>query len=211
MPKLPLRPPTQPLVLATLAIAVSAIGGCAAPRSPLDLEVPGRVWVVFPDRSSYRTENGSLRPLSLLIDGKPDNLPVVGRHRIEAKVRWSNDFVETVALDATLAARHWYRAFAFEISPGADPATAVVRTRTTNETLGDAVLGGLGTAVMFGVAPVAVPGILITAPWWMAADKSPAPTTRPVAGCCFVWLEDPSSEDIVAGSSPWGAVQRLGP
>ncbi|MCU0965628.1 MAG: hypothetical protein MUF08_11385 [Burkholderiaceae bacterium] len=125
-------------------------------------------------------------------------------------MRWSNDFEEAVALDATLAARRLYRVFAFEMSPGADPATAMVRKPTTSEMLGD---GAKASVVMTGLivlAPVVVAGALITAPLSMAADESPAPTTRPFAGCCFVWLEDSSSKDIVAGSSPWGAVQRPG-
>jgi hypothetical protein len=205
----PLRP-TNPFVLATLAITVSAIGGCAV--TPSTAEPPDRVWVLgVSGNSDYRTENGSLaRVSSQLIDGNPDSKAVAGRHRIEVKVRWSNDFEEAVALDATLAARRLYRVFAFEMSPGADPAKAMVRKPTTSEMLGD---GAKASVVMTGLivlAPVVVAGALITAPLSMAADESPAPTTRPFAGCCFVWLEDSSSEDIVAGSSPWGAGQRPG-
>lgn len=201
----------QPFLLATIAIAGSAIGGCAA--APAPPEPPDRVWVlgVSGPSSDYRTEKGSLAQVSsLLIDGSPGSRAVAGRHRIEAKVRWSNGFEEAVALYATLAAGRQYRVFAFEVASGEDPSAAVVRHPTAGEMLGE---GAMESVVMTGLivlAPVVVAGAVITAPLSMAADELPTPTTRPFDGCCFVWLEEPSSKEIVAGSSPWGAVHPPG-
>ena len=132
----------------------------------------------------------------LYVDGKPisvlGGVVLPGRHVVTVGAWWSNssrskDIEKTqLTLDAQPGKK--YVALIYELERGQDPATAEIREKTFGEQVirfgwGDA----LGPLMLFAVLFVL---------------NKPAPISRPYNDCCFVWIQDAETGEVVAGTSP---------
>ena len=114
-----------------------------------------------------------------------------GQHDFLVTATWSNEFKDTTRFVAEVQPGKTYFVLIYELERGQDPKTADVRQKSFAELILSA--GGAG-----------VLGALATFGWPIALyhETRKAPDKRPFEGCCYVWLEDAASGQIVAGTSP---------
>ena len=117
-----------------------------------------------------------------------------GSHRIEVPATWSNKFEDRTTLEFDALRGRKYVVLIYELAPGQSKAGIEIRPRTfgeslmANNDLGNSTLGAI-------VLLVALPFII--------SDLSKAPPkSRPFDGCCFVWIQDEETGQVVAGASP---------
>lgn len=142
-----------------------------------------------------------------------------GSQMLLVHVRWSNDFVEGIAVQFVAKPGALYRLSALEAALGEESRIRVTRVRS----LGEAVKGGVyAGAIALWPLTLAAIGIGVAAHW---GDKPPAPqssaspgSSRPVSRSCFVWIEEwnsaieqakadqglPLSGQVVWGITPTG-------
>ncbi len=117
-----------------------------------------------------------------------------GRHRIDVPASWSNKFEDRTTLEFDALRGRKYVVLIYELAPGQDRTAIEIRPATFGESLarrglpGESVLGAMV--------------LLVALPWVIADLSKDAAKKRPFEGCCFVWVQDEDSGDVVAGASP---------
>ena len=148
-----------------------------------------------------------------------------GKHRVEVAAYWSNGFSETIEIDFVATAGKKYLVGGYELKPGQDPATVqfqvaeksgVDKKNTFWSYIGKGIIGILALGLPYTWV-IVLPAALV----WEYSKKPPQPPvppeqansaeasvpkeppqTRPFEGCCFVWIQDEDTGEVVAGASP---------
>jgi len=180
------------LSLATSAALVAQHSGCGTtPANPVDaLQAEGTVALMIASSSGDE--------LALKT--------VAGFTWVDVTTTWSAQPSDTVPLTIYAQEDGKFVIFAYEVGKGLAPAKiAVAPPPTPRLPQHEFVKAG-----MEGVMQGLLPWILITTPIWLPiyALASHAQARRIVAAvesgpCCFVWIEDAKSGDVVAGRPPW--------
>ena len=177
--------------LATSAAFVAQFAGCGS--AP-----------VQPDHDPQPQSNVLLLVASDSGDGPALNT-TAGFTSVDVEAAWSSREKETIPLTAYTHANAELVVFAYEIGKGLAPAevslSAAPVPRSENPFF-EAFLGGAANH-LFGL-------IIVTAPIWLPilalSNRSAAQAARTAMHqerCCFVWIEDAKSGEVVAGSLPW--------
>ncbi len=118
-----------------------------------------------------------------------------GPHKVGIGVHWSNGFEDNTDLDFSAVGGKKYTLAIYELSPGEDPAT-VELSNPPQSFLGP----DTKTALTL---------LLITLPLWLpfaiyewSKEPEALPKERPFNGCCFVWIQDEETAEVIAGVSP---------
>lgn len=186
-------------VMAAFAV-LSQFAGCASnptvPRARAELSY-----------GFYETNGRSVSLRGLAVDGKPlgtKEYVVAGAHKVTVTVEWSNGWEDDNTLDVDLADSRQYVILVFELASGQAPSGAVL----TPPRPGSELLEISGKALAQGALIGALPLIIVTAPiWgpiWYLTHKGTAASGRPFENCCFIWIQDVSTEAAVAGKGPSG-------
>lgn len=115
-----------------------------------------------------------------------------GRHDVLVTATWSNDFRDTTHLVVDVQPGKTYLVLLYELERGQDPATAEVRPGT----FGEMMLLAAGAGVVQGFMVFGWPLLLLP-----EIGKT-VPDSRPFEGCCYVWMQDAETGNVVAGTSP---------
>lgn len=118
----------------------------------------------------------------------------VGRHIIEVRTRWSNYWKDSTKLTVDAIAGKEYLIFAYELRPDQDPTTAEIRPKTSFEHCLEAPVQG----VVEGFWPCFVPCLC----FYRIEKHLHPPQGRPFDGCCFVWIEDEETKELIDGKRP---------
>lgn len=178
-------PPNRTPVSAPLALVlVTQLAACQAMQTTDAPEPPLRNAV-----SLIRTSGGGAQvPLKV----------APGLISVEVEVTWSNGAQDKtpLGLDAPLGSD--LLVLAYERSHGVRPATIKLSrpapSRASSSLWADAL-------TYCGYCFAAV---ILTAPLWLSIRAlANRPGIRPSPDCCFVWVEDTNTGEIVAGNSPW--------
>ena len=136
---------------------------------------------------------------SLSVDGKSgiwvDHIVLPGRHMVDVPAQWSNNFKEVVTLTVHARPGKHYVVLIYELAHGQDPATAEIRPKTFGEQMGEA--GSRGDVQ--GLAPLI---LLFAWPFLLHEANKRPPYSRPFESCCFVWIQDAETGEVVVGTSP---------
>lgn len=139
---------------------------------------------------------GGLGPLS--VDGIEDFHHVVlpGNRAVKISASWSNKFHDVTRLAVNAQPGRQYVVLIYEMEQGQDVSTVEIRPKTFGEQLSGEGIGcigpGCGLILIF-----ALPFII-----YQAANAPEPATARPHEGCCFVWIQDLQTSQVVAGVSP---------
>ena len=185
------------LSIATAVAVGTQSAGCASttkenkyglPENQVARIVPGFDWVAG--------KAGGLGPLS--VDGIEDFHHVVlpGNRAVEISASWSNKFRDVTRLAVNAQPGRQYVVLIYEMEQGQDVSTVEIRPKTFGEQLLEEGVGcmgpGCGLMLIF-----ALPFII-----YQAANTPKPATSRPHEGCCFVWIQDLQTSQVVAGISP---------
>lgn len=184
--------------LATSAALVAQVAACGtAPPEP--------------DQSAQLPQSVSL----LIASPYGDKLAlktVAGFTWIDVTTTWSAQPNDTVPLTVHAPADGEFVIFSYEIGKGLAPAKVALAPPPAPRL----PQNGFAKAGMEGVMQGLLPWLLITAPIWLpiAGLASRAEARRIVAAvesgpCCFVWIEDAKSGEVVAGRPPWEHAKLL--
>jgi hypothetical protein len=126
--------------------------------------------------------------------------------RLQIHVKWSAKRADPVELAIDARPNGNYRVFAYEIGVGHVPANFQVleldSAHSRHSALGDAVIGGALQALL----PLIILAAAVAWPVYAIAKRAGDGAARADTAsqqCCFVWIEDTTSGEIVAGSSPF--------
>ena len=134
----------------------------------------------------------------LSVDGIEDFHHVVlpGNRLVEIPASWSNKFSDVTRLTVNAQPGRRYVALIYEMEQGQDASTVEIRPKTFGEKLSGEGIGcmgpGCGLILIF-----ALPFVI-----YQAANAPKPATGRPHEGCCFVWIQDLQTSQVVAGVSP---------
>jgi hypothetical protein len=127
-----------------------------------------------------------------------------GARKVLIESRWSNSFVDKSEINFVVEAGKKYLIGIYELKPGQDPATADFHERSSAYQLGVAAAEGSAMGTLHGLAPVIIifgwPFLLYLALRERPEPKPPQP--RPFEGCCFVWIQDEQTAEVIAGTTP---------
>ncbi|MFC4524360.1 hypothetical protein [Cupriavidus pinatubonensis] len=195
-------------------LAVCALSGCA------DLDFPVNPMSVTPIPETLNTfgkvgygyiEGNGKKSwfVRLAVDGMEQLSPAYlepGSHAIVARIRWSNHCTDDTELTLEVTANHRYAIGSFELASDQHPedARVLLLGEIPRPSLGMAAASGAASGALLGSLPL----VIMTAPVWgpvyLISRKNPTrlPTNRPFENCCFVWIQDVDSGELVAGSRP---------
>ena len=129
-----------------------------------------------------------------------------GLTRLAVEATWSSGSKQKVPLAVPADANAELVLFAYEIGKGLVPATVSLAPPPSLGPSGNAFFRTFMEGVGQGLAPL----VLMTAPIWLLihtlSKRSAAQASRTAMHqdrCCFVWIEDSQSGEVVAGSLPW--------
>jgi len=152
-----------------------------------------------------------------------------GHRNVEVWVEWSNQFKDYTQLRFDVKEKRSYVVYAMELQAGQDSAAPMPCTvnqsseyieRKSTEKLTGVLVGLLAAPLFYGPLPL---GYALLPAFEQSKkgdnqadqdkvaiksqpDETPAtPTTRPYDGCCYVWIEDIGTREVVAGTRPPGA------
>ena len=154
-----------------------------------------------------------------------------GHRNVEVWVEWSNQFKDYTQLPLDVKQGRSYVVYAIEPQVGRDPAAPMPCTvnqsseyieRRSTEQLTGVLVGLLAAPLFYGPLPLGyaiIPAFEQSKKGDNQAEqdkvtiegqptKTPAtPTARPYDGCCYVWIEDIGTREVVAGKRPQGAIK----
>jgi hypothetical protein len=293
----PLKRATLGLCLLLLLLVSCASGPSGLTRHSGNLwndrECP---WIPKWRHADLSSINGK-SPFDYYVKGSPGTqigyqIPV-GLNKIEAKVLWSNQFMDYIELPLDVKEGRSYVVFSYELEQGQDPNTVIpcvappptggepiyaplfgrdgkswadiIVTRSGNESVGKIIakysagflVGMIEVTVAQALGPILIPTYIIeeiykgqkrkrasaasqdkaasteilptdssldspiqppdstvddgtkaedntVAPASQPAEPPSDPTARPFDGCCYVWIEDFETKEVVAGTRPSG-------
>jgi len=120
------------------------------------------------------------------------------RYSVSARVKWSNGWREIYEVTANLRAEPGgrYSVLAYERGKGETPAEEVV-------------IGGYVSSPSYIITlPFVVAYMVLSYPVVLLASlftkepPPPAATSRPSKDCCFVWIEQAATGEVIAGTAP---------
>jgi hypothetical protein len=118
-----------------------------------------------------------------------------GPHKIKITARWSNDWVDATDLQADLAARQTYLLLFYEAHLGQDLATADISPKQAWTLIAD--------SFVFMFFPLIAIGYVL--PMTILQKEPEPPTARPFENCCFLWIENQNTGEVIAGKRPGGS------
>lgn len=199
----------------SVIVVAAIVGACAYPNALTQPVSDRRLTEIYAPRE-HRTNSKTVLQRILAIDGEShwEYLLSPGHHTIKVETEWSNKWTDENELSFDAIAGRRYLVLAYELHPGQDQAQAMLRPARSGGLVppAEAVLGGGGFE---GAAPL----IILTAPIWIPlgnlfwgekpeepTPEAPkgAPDSRPFPGCCFVWIEDQQSGQLMDGTRPSG-------
>jgi hypothetical protein len=159
----------------------------------------GAAW--FAELVSFDGSNIT-RPDTLVIEMLP------GAHKVLIESRWSNSFVDKSEINFIVEAGKKYLIGIYELKPGQDPATAGFHERSSAYQLGVAAAKDTAMGTPQGLLP-----LIIMFGWpfllYLALREAPEPPqSRPFEGCCFVWIQDEQTAEVIACTSPIAQRQK---
>jgi hypothetical protein len=152
-----------------------------------------------------------------------------GHRNVEVWIEWSNKFKDYTQLKLDVKEKRFYVVHAIELQTGQDSAAPMPCTvnqsseyieRKSTEQLTGVLVGLLAAPLFYGPLPLGyafLPAFEQSKKGDNQADQdkvaiknqpdeTPAtPTARPYDGCCYVWIEDIGTREVVAGTRPPGA------
>jgi hypothetical protein len=120
---------------------------------------------------------------------------------LQVEPSWSMHRRDPVLLTIDALPKKELLVFAHESGRGLVPATLALAPAPPRPR------PSLKTELLHGVAHGLAPLIVVTAPIWLsiyALTRHTEVKNEPSDPCCFVWIEDAVSGEVVAGRSPWG-------
>lgn len=151
-----------------------------------------------------------------------------GHRNIEVWVEWSNQLKDYTQLKFDVKEKRSYVVYAMELQAGQDPAAPMkctvnqsseyIKRKSTEQWVG-LVAAPLVYPLPIGLVaalPIAIAFELLKKPDKEAdqdkvaivsqsTETPAAPTSRPFDGCCYVWVEDFETREVVAGTRFPGA------
>jgi len=110
-----------------------------------------------------------------------------GSHTVRVKVSWSNGYWDETDIDFEAVVGEHYVVYVIELRPGQDPSSVIIKQVPALAQ----ILVGNGPLALFFPPPM-------PAGWW----RRPKKPSRPFDGCCFIWIEEVLSREVVAGNRP---------
>jgi hypothetical protein len=136
---------------------------------------------------------------------RPDNFTVEmlpGAHKVLIESTWSNNFLDKSEISFIAEAGKKYLIGIYELKPGQEPSTADFHERSSAYQFGRAAASGAAQGTFEGLLPVI---IIFGSPLllYLALQKAPEPPkSRPFENCCFVWIHDEQTAEVIAGTAP---------
>jgi len=195
----------------TAYLLLALLTGCSPITRRVDktlLEVEGRARVMAMEGEWFHHS----RPCSLTvqtIDGISESwhssYPLVpGAHTFGVSVQWSNGWQDQTALTfrAQPAKRYWI--LSYELAPGEPEERAEIRQHTKAEEASLLLLKGVMFAPVVILSPFVVGGALgyQGVQKLLGEETREQVTGRPFERCCFVWIQDEETGEVVAGERP---------
>jgi hypothetical protein len=187
---------------------IACVSGCITAKKNTTLESKNLTYFWYGNLDGY-TINGKVATIMhLSLDGVHQNDPAIiispGPHKIETVLRWSNRWKERRELAFEVLAGHNYVLGTYELTPGQDLVNVVIKRETPTYISGWqipfwAIAYPVIVIVVFGGSLVLLPVGLIALSFELL---TPTPTDVPFKDCCFVWIEDVSTNQVVAGAKP---------
>ncbi len=118
-----------------------------------------------------------------------------GPHTVRVVVEWSNGFHDETDLAFEAVAGKRYMVYAIELNPGQDSCTVTVNSRSFAKQL--AMQMG-GQVVLYTVGTFFFPFVI--AHMIDEEELKKQSKARPFEGCCYIWIEDKDSREMVAGN-----------
>lgn len=157
------------------------VGSCAG---PIDVKEPRTLG----PNNRYRGESTS-----------KNILPPFSR-QIKVTSEWSNGYTENSELEVNLAKNKKYVLFSIEIDRDQDIKDFYIRPVKIPERIGNEILYNFGdiagpTIVLF-LLPIIIPIAIVN------YFSETEPTRRPYDNCCYIWIEDFDTGEVVSGHKP---------
>jgi hypothetical protein len=122
-----------------------------------------------------------------------------GPHKVRVQVVWSNWFKDETEINFEASAGSRYVACAIELKPGQDPTSVTIDSKSVVSQMGDVV----GKGLLTGAAPLVLPFAIIEVfRRKMDAQKKYGTLSRPFGDCCYVWIENMQTKQVVGGNKP---------
>ena len=120
-------------------------------------------------------------------------------HTFVVTVEWSNHWQDQTSLTFEAQAGKQYLLLTYELAPGESEEKTEVRRRTVIEKAGGVLI--LSVLLTPPVSLLTLPYAVGTAVQGLSEQPG---ISRPFERCCFVWIQEEESGNVVAGERPRG-------